>query len=219
MGKNDSVEVPTVPDFTPSTIKYGDTVIAQTYKDANGNVVTEYLQSEEDKALKEWRQSQISELEPNINVFSDELLQQWEDIATAKENQSVEQFNALWDPIAKSTREDLWSRGLADSSIAADVQKNQDEVKADALESIANDYTAELQDLENNELSNRYAYLYYLNDGLENMTQDAFTAMTTGLLSSNTTNSNNIDTWKTLLNQYNYEQSNSSGSSWFYPLF
>ncbi len=221
MGKNSSTPAPAAsPEFTPSVVRYGGVDVSKTYKDASGNVITEYIQSDEDKALDSWRKSQISELEPEINVFSADLQKSWTDIASAQKNQSLDQFNTLWDPIARSTREDLWSRGLGDSSIASDTQKNQDQIKAKALESIANDYVAELQELQNNELSNRYAYLNYLNNGIENMTQDAFTSLTSGLLNNNTANSNNLETWKTLVNQYNNDQSNSSKSKgWFYPLF
>jgi len=221
MGKGSTTYTPlTAPEFTPSVVRYGGVDISKTYKDTDGNVITEYIQSAEDKALDEWRKSQISELEPQVNVFSPELQQSWSEIANAQKNQSVDQFNALWDPVARSTREDLWSRGLGNSSIASDTQKNQDQIKAKALESIANDYVAEMKNLQNTELANRYTYLNYLNGGIENMSQDALSAMTTGLLNNSNANSSNLDTWKTLLSQYNYNQQNSNqNKGWFYPLF
>jgi|GEM_PF-4198222 len=221
MGKNDSTVVPaSTPEFTPTTVRYNGVDISKTYKDSSGNVITEYLESPEDKELREWRESQISEFEPQLNVFSPELQQSWEDIATAKKNQALDEFNALWDPIAKSTREDLWSRGLANSSIAADTQKAQDEIKANALEDIANDYVAEKEDLKNDELASRYLYLNYLSGGLEDMSQDAFSLLTSSLNNSNSVNSNNTDVWKTQLAQYNYENQNSnSKNGWFTSLF
>jgi predicted ATP-dependent endonuclease of OLD family len=218
MGKNSTTPAPAAtPEFSPSVVRYGGVDISKTYKDAAGNVITEYIQSDEDKATDVWRKSQISQLEPQINVFSQELQDSWNEIASAQKNQSIDQFNTLWDPIARSTREDLSARGLSNSSIASDTQYNQDKIKAKALESIANDYVSELQNLQNNELSNRYMYLNYLNGGVENMTQDAFTAMTTGLLNSNSANSSNTEVWKTLLDNYNNTQSANRG--WFYPLF
>lgn len=220
MGKNSSTPAPAAaPEFTPSIVRYGGVDISKTYKDASGNVITEYLQSEEDKALNEWRKNKISELEPQINVFSDDLQNSWKEIANANKNKSLEEFNALWEPITRMTREDLWARGLGNSSIASDTQYNQDKIKSKAIESIANDYVAELQELQNNELSNRYLYLNYLNGGVENMEQDAFTAMTTGILNNNSVNSNNTEIWKSLLNNYNNSLQTSSSKGWFYPLF
>lgn len=221
MGKNDSTVVPaSTPEFTPTIVRSNGVDISKTYKDSSGNVITEYLESPEDKKLREWRENQISQLEPQINVFSPELQQSWDDIATAKKNQALDEFNSLWDPIDRSTREDLWSRGLANSSIASDTQKSQDEVKAKALEDISNDYVAEKEDLKNNELSNRYLYLNYLNGGLENMSQDAFNLLTSSLNNSSSVNSNNTDVWKTQLSQYNYENQNSNNKKgWFTSLF
>lgn len=221
MGKNNSTPAPpAAPEFSPSIVRYGGVDISKSYKDASGNVITEYLESPEEKALKKWRQEQVSQFEPQINVFSPELQKTWDDIASSRKTQSMDQFNSLWDPVSRKTREDLWSRGLGNSSIAADTQRNQDQIKAKALEDIANKYVADKQNLQNNELSNRYMYLNYLNGGLENMTQDAFSAMTSGLLNSNSANNNNTEIWKTMLDQYNRtNQDKNQKRGWFYPLF
>lgn len=221
MGKTSTTSIPsTSPKFTPSIIRYGGIDIAKTYKDKSGNIITEYFQSEEDKALDEWRKSQIAELEPQINVFSQDLQDSWKEIATANKNQALDEFNSMWDPIARSTKEDLWARGLSNSSIAADTQYNQDKIKSKAIESIANDYVSELQTLQNNELNNRYAYLNYLNGGIDSMSEDSFKTLYAGITNSSSANAGNTEVWKTLVENYNNSlNSSSSSKGWFYPLF
>lgn len=166
MSKNSEPEAPQY-QFKPTTItQNGQTVASNTYDPTNGWNVS-YNLSDEDLARKNNLKNQLQMYEQNINAFSPQIQRQFEDIAGARRDKAIDQFNDIYEPSERQTREDYFSRlGTLDSTAYLDRQNDLEKTKANAYSDIAKDYVANLDSLKQNELANRYQYLNYLNSGI-----------------------------------------------------
>ncbi len=180
-------------EFVPSIVAANGETLASQYKNSDGTVVTDISLSEDSVARKNKLKKLLDEYESSINVFSPELEAQFENIAQAKKNEAISNFNSMYEPAVRNAREDYFDRlGTLDSTAYLDRYNALESTRGQAYADIANDYVANLEELKNNELSNRYAYLDYLQSGLNDIeTQNSNYMSTINSLSSNYTNNYN----------------------------
>jgi len=205
---------PDYPDyqFVPTVINSNGETLASQYKDASGTVITNINSPSSDTARKTKLQNLLDEYESSVNIFSPEFNSQIESIANAKKESALKSFNSIYEPAARSTREDYFSRlGTLDSTAYLDKYNDLEKTRQQAYADIANDYVANLDELKNNELTRRYTYLNYLQNGLNSLdTQSTNYLNAINSLSSNYTNSYN----SYLSSLYNSQKNSSNSNNW-----
>lgn len=189
---------PTSPSYSPSVVKYGDTDISKTYKDPSGQIVTQYVQTPEEKQLMEWRKQQLAEYEPKINTWDDSTLQGFKATADANKQKNITAFKELYDPIRRDTRNDYFNRmGTLDSTAYLDRTNELDNTENKALSQIAEDSVAQEEALKDAELARRYQYLNYLQGSNSALDQNAYNAMNYSNTGSNSGNQFNLSNYQT----------------------
>jgi hypothetical protein len=198
--------------FVPTTITANGDILAQQYQDKNGTVITDISLSQENIDRKNKLQNLLEQYEDSVNIFSPELTSQMDSIATAKKKSAIADFESMYEPASRNAREDYFARlGTLDSTAYLDRFNQLEKTKQQAYADIANDYVANLQELQNNELSNRYAYLNYLQNGLNsvNNLNNNYINTVSSLSSSYTNNYNNY-----LNNLYGSQSKNNNNNWW-----
>ncbi|MDD3594398.1 MAG: hypothetical protein PHX18_07205 [Candidatus Gastranaerophilales bacterium] len=211
MGGNSTPDVPEY-KFVPTYIQQdGQTLASNYYDPVLQAYVTNVATSAEDQARKSYLKNQLSEYEKGINTFSPELVNQWENIANAQKQSAVGYFDSMYEPAARSAREDYFARlGTLDSTAYLDRQNDIEKTRQQAYADIANNYVANMDTLKQNELSNRYNYLNYLQNGINGAgnTQNNYLSAISALGSSYN-NSYNDYLWS----KYKAELAGSSATS------
>lgn len=195
-------------EFVPTAVVSNGQTLAKQYKQ-NGTVFTDISLPQESVERKNKLQNLLNEYENSINTFSPELDAQFESIASARKNSALRNFENLYEPSARNAREDYFSRlGTLDSTAYLDRYNALEKTRAQAYADIANDYEANLEELKNNELSRRYNYLNYLQNGLNsiNNQNNAYLSAVNNLSSSYTNSYNNY-----LNSLYGAQSANSGG--------
>ena len=180
-------------EFVPTQVVANGQTLAKQYK-KDGSVITDISLPQDSVESKNKLQKLLSEYENSINTFSPDLEAQIDSIATAKKNAALKNFENLYEPSARNAREDYYARlGTLDSTAYLDRYNALEKTKAQAYADIANDYEANLEELKNNELSRRYNYLNYLQNGLDsiNNQNNAYLNAVNNLSSSYTNSYNN----------------------------
>lgn len=164
-----SSNTPSYPEykFVPTTVVANGETLAKQYQDAAGNIVTDISLSQDSVDRKKKLNELLKEYENTVNIFSPELNAQIESIANAKKQNALNDFNSMYEPAVTNAREDYFSRlGTLDSTAYLDRVNSMEKTRQQAYVDIANDYLANIDELKNNELSRRYSYLNYLQNGL-----------------------------------------------------
>jgi len=190
-----STNTPDYPEykFIPTTITANGDVLAKQYQNSDGTVVTDISLSEDNVNRKNKLQNLLTQYEDSVNIFSPELTTQIQSIADAKKKSAIDNFESIYEPAARNAREDYFARlGTLDSTAYLDKYNELEKTRQKAYSDIATDYEANLDELKNNELSRRYSYLNYLQNGLNsvnNLNNNYINTLSS--LSSNYTNSYN----------------------------
>lgn len=179
--------------FVPTTVIANGDTLAKQYQDANGGIVTDISLSQDSVDRKKKLSELLNEYENSVNIFSPELNSQIKSIAQSKKDSALYDFNSMYEPAVTKAREDYFSRlGTLDSTAYLDRVNSMEKTRQQAYADIANDYITNIEELKNNELSRRYNYLNYLQNGLNAInTQNNNYLGTINALSSSYTDSYN----------------------------
>lgn len=101
---------------------------------------------------------------PNVNVFSEETLNNLNKEVEAYLNKGTKTINSTYVPMIMQTQNDIARRfGNTDNSIFLDKLKDIESMRASAVSELADSVESKRSELVNNELNNRYDYLNFLN--------------------------------------------------------
>lgn len=157
------------PGYSTGTIKVNGQTKASTYKSGN-NVVTNYNMSDAEKRAYDYAQNSFANALPSINVFDDDTRKNLQSQLDAYTLQGQKMVNSIYTPMLNDLKTDVASRfGNFDNSVFMDSLNAIESNRADAISNLAQDITAKRSDLINNELSQRYSYLSFLQD-IQNQT-------------------------------------------------
>lgn len=102
---------------------------------------------------------------PNVNIFSDETVKNLNNEVNAYLNQGVNTINSTYTPMIREMQNDVARRfGNTNNSVFMDNLNDIENKRAAAISDLAQNVGAKRSELINNELSNRYNYLNFLND-------------------------------------------------------
>lgn len=145
-----------------------------------------YNMDENEKKAYDYAGEQFALNLPNLNVFDADTQKRFDNQVQSYINQGVEDINDIYKPMLDDLQNDIASRfGNLDNSIFMDNLSEIEDKRADSISDFAQDVQTYRQDLINNELSNRYDYLTYLNNYLQQVNSNILNAAGTGQNLSN----------------------------------
>lgn len=157
------------PAYSAGTIKVNGNTKAKTYKRGN-NVITDYNMSDVEKRAYNYAQNSFADALPSVNVFDANTQKNLQSQLDAYTAQGQKMVNSIYTPMLNNLKTDVASRfGNFDNSVFMDNLNAIESNRADAISNLAQDITAKRSDLINNELSQRYTYLNFLQD-IQNQT-------------------------------------------------
>ena len=144
------------------------------------------------KNIYDYAQNSFLTSLPQINVFSNDTRKDINSQLEAYKNRGVQTINDIYDPIMDDLKNDVASRfGNLNNSIFMDNLNDIEENRAAAISDLAQDIEAQRSSLYNNELTQRYNYLNFLNDIQNQINNNALNYM--GLSQSNSASGNSYN--------------------------
>lgn len=171
-----------------STITINGQVKSSAQSTKNGATAS-YNMDPYEQAAYNFAQKSFYENMPNINVFSDDTVKNLNNQVNAYLNQGINTIQNTYTPMIREMQNDIARRfGNVNNSIFMDNLNDIESQRAAAMSNLAQNIEAKRSELVNNELSNRYNYLSFLN----NYQNQAYNNMLSTLgLSNNLLNTNN----------------------------
>ena len=179
------------PSYSSGTVTLNGNTVASTSKKGN-TVNSTYNMPETEKNIYDYAQNSFLTSLPQINVFSNDTRKDINSQLEAYKNRGVQTINDIYDPIMDDLKNDVASRfGNLNNSIFMDNLNDIEENRAAAISDLAQDIEAQRSSLYNNELTQRYNYLNFLNDIQNQINSNALNYM--GLSQSNSASGNSYN--------------------------
>lgn len=155
----------TQPVYNPSsTITVNGQVKSNASSTGNGANASYNMNPYEEASYNYANQSFYKNL-PNINVFSDDTIKNLNNEVNAYLKQGAKAINSTYMPMIRDMQNDIARRfGNTNNSVFMDNLNDIETKRAAAISDLAQNTAAKRSELINNELSNRYNYLNFLND-------------------------------------------------------
>lgn len=164
MSKTTSSSKSSQPQFSSTVYGLNGQNKASTQTIGN-NVFTNYNMNEYEKSLYDYAQKTLSEIVPNVNVFSQQTMNDINSKLNAYQNQATRAMDALYTPQINSLKNDIASRfGNINNSMFLDKLAGIENSRSNAMAQLAENLLLKQNDLVNNELANRYNFINLLND-------------------------------------------------------
>jgi hypothetical protein len=159
-----------------------------------------------EQAAFDFAQSSFAKNLPDIDVFSPEVIQGLNSQVEAFKLNGIKNINDIYTPMIRNLQNDIASRfGNLNNSVFMDKLYGLEGKRADAVSSLSQDVTARAQELINNEITNRYNYLNFLNNyqnqalNQANKVQGTNASLNTGAMPTVSASNNNSDLMLQLL--------------------
>lgn len=152
------------PGYSAGTINVNGETKASTYKSGN-NIISNYNMSDAEKRAYDYAQNSFANSLPSVNVFDENTRKNLQSQLDAYTLNGQKMVNSIYTPMLNDLKTDVASRfGNFDNSIFMNNLNAIESNRADAINNLAQDITAKRSELINNELSQRYTYLNFLQD-------------------------------------------------------
>lgn len=152
------------PSYSAGTITINGSDKANTYKKGN-TIYTNYNMSDDEKRAYEYAQKSFADSLSKVNVFDDATKQNLQSQLDAYTLNGQKIINNIYEPMLDDLKTDVASRfGNLDNSVFMDNLNSIEENRAESINNLAQDVLAKQDELINNELSQRYTYLGFLQD-------------------------------------------------------
>ena len=149
-----------------------------------------YNMDENEKKAYDYAGEQFALNLPNLNVFDADTQKRFDNQVQSYINQGIEDINDIYKPMLDDLQNDIASRfGNLDNSIFMDNLSAIEDKRADSISDFSQDVQTYRQDLINNELSNRYDFLDYLNNYVQQVNSNMLNTVGAGQNLSNLSNS------------------------------
>lgn len=194
------------PSYSSGSVSVNGNNVANTSKNGN-SVNTSYNMPDTEKKIYDYAQNSFLTSLPQINVFSGETQKNINSQLEAYKNRGVQTINDIYEPIMDNLKTDVASRfGNLNNSVFMDNLNKIEKNRATAISDLAQDLEAQRSTLYNNELSQRYNYLNFLNNIQNQINNNALSYM--GLSQNNSAAGNAYNA-----NLYNASQSQNQAFS------
>jgi len=192
MGKTSS------PSYSNGYVNVNGSNVASNYRSGN-NIYSSYNMSDAEKQIYDYAQNSFLSNLPNVNVFSEDTINQLQNQLGAYTNQGLKLINNTYTPMLNNMKTDIASRfGNFDNSVFMDNLNKIESNRSDSMSAFAQDIMAKQNELYNDELSRRYDYMNFLLGTQNNIDSNILNYL--GLASQN---SNMGNTYNTTSSKYN----------------
>lgn len=179
------------PSYSSGSVSLNGNNVATVSKKGN-TVTSNYNMPTTEKGIYDYAQNSLLTSLPQINVFSGETQKNINSQLEAYKNRGIQSINDIYTPIMNNLKTDIASRfGNLNNSVFFDNLNAVEKNRANAISSLAQDLQAQRSDLYNNELSQRYNYLNFLNNLQNQMTNNALNYM--GIAQNNSASGNSYN--------------------------
>ena len=152
------------PSFSGGTVSINGAEKASTYKKGN-NVISNYNMSDAEKNIYNYAQNSLASSLPSVNVFDDDTKKNLQSQLDAYTLNGQKLINNMYTPMIEDLKTDVASRfGNFDNSVFMENLNEIESNRAESINNLAQDVLAKRDELINNELSQRYTYLGFLQD-------------------------------------------------------
>lgn len=192
------------PSYSTGTVKLNGQTKATTYKNGN-NVISNYNMSDAEKRAYNYAQNSFANSLPNVNIFDENTRNNLQSELNAYTLNGQKLIDKMYSPMLNDLKTDIASRfGNFDNSVFLNNLNGIEANHADAINSLAQDISAKRSELINNELSQRYSYLNFLQEIQNQMNSNAMNFINGSQSNSSSGNSYNAQA-------YTANQSSNSG--------
>ncbi len=192
------------PSYSSGSVSVNGNNVANTSKNGN-SVNTSYNMPDTEKKIYDYAQNSFLTSLPQINVFSGETQKNINSQLEAYKNRGVQTINDIYEPIMDNLKTDVASRfGNLNNSVFMDNLNKIEKNRATAISDLAQDLEAQRSTLYNNELSQRYNYLNFLNNIQNQINNNALSYM--GLSQNNSAAGNAYNQSQYFANQQAKQQ-------------
>lgn len=161
----------TTPKYSTGVVNVNGEEKASHYKRGN-TVYSNYNMSDAEKKIYDFAQNSFLENLPNINVFSSDTQQNLQNQMNAYTQKGLDTIQDFYTPMLSNLKTDIASRfGNLDNSVFLDNLNSIESKRSDAMSALTQDILSKQNELVNDELSNRYNYLNFLN-GVQNQSTE-----------------------------------------------
>ena len=165
MGKSSNY----TPSYSGGTVNINGQTKAKTYK-SGGSIVSDYNMSDVEKQIYDYAQNSFADSLSKVNVFDENTKKDMQRQLDAYTRNGQKIINNLYTPMLNDLKTDIASRfGNYDNSVFLDKLNSIESSRADSMNSLAQDILAKSDELKQNELTNRYKYLGFLQDVQNNI--------------------------------------------------
>lgn len=209
MGRG-SESAPPAPSYSPSEVRYGDTVVSRTYLDPNtGTIVNQYLADPAEQAAKQQAQLKINEIVSTLGKTAPEMADQFNQSAKAFSDSAQEQFQEAYEPALRSLREDIASRfGTLNTSQFINGLDSLEKNRADALSDISMKAQIMKSDLVNDEEARKISEIQALGGVISDSQSSMLNTTKASLTAAEALNDFISGQWMQQLKSYTSDLSN-----------
>lgn len=192
------------PQYSSGTINVNGNTKASTYKTGD-NIYSNYNMSDFEKQAYDYAQKSFANSLPSVNIFDDETKKNLQSQLDVYQLNGQKLINNIYTPMLNDLKNDVASRfGNLDNSVFMDNLNSIEANRANSINNLAQDVMSKKSELINNELSQRYTYLNFLQDIQNQMNSNILNYISGS--QKNSTSGNNYNTQA-------YNSTKSSGSS------
>lgn len=152
------------PSYSGGTINVNGSTKANTYKRGK-NIISDYNMSDDERKAYDYAQKSYADSLSKINVFDNNTQKNLQSQLEAYTLNGQKMINSVYSPMLEDLKTDVASRfGNFDNSVFMDNLNAIETKRAESVSDLAQDVLAKRDELVNNELSQRYTYLNFLQD-------------------------------------------------------
>ena len=152
------------PNYSSGTMSINGNPKASTYQVGN-NIFSNYNMSADEKKAYDYAQKSLGDSLSSVNVFDENTQKNLQAQLDAYTLNGQKLINNIYSPILNNLKTDVASRfGNLDNSVFMDNLNSIEANRTEAINNLAQDIMSKRNELVNNELSQRYTYLSFLQD-------------------------------------------------------
>lgn len=183
------------PAYSSGSMNINGVTKAGTLKIGN-DISSNYNMSADEKRAYEYAQKSLADSLPTVNIFDEDTKKNLQSQLDAYTLNGQKLVNEMYSPILNNLKTDVAARfGNLDNSVFMDNLNSIESKRAESINNLAQDVMSKRDELINNELSQRYTYLNFLQDLQNQMNTNMLNFMSGSQQNSSSGNSYNAQAY------------------------
>lgn len=183
------------PAYSSGSMNINGVTKAGTLKIGN-DISSNYNMSADEKRAYEYAQKSLADSLPTVNIFDEDTKKNLQSQLDAYTLNGQKLVNEMYSPMLNNLKTDVAARfGNLDNSVFMDNLNSIESKRAESINNLAQDVMSKRDELINNELSQRYTYLNFLQDLQNQMNTNMLNFMSGSQQNSSSGNSYNVQAY------------------------